>query len=174
MTRVIAFAGLSLEAAARAAHAQGVPDVILSDAIEGESHNVMRAHAAIAREVLRKDRPFQKPVIILSGGETTVTLRGKGKGGRNTEFLLSLTLELDGSAGITALSADTDGVDGSEDNACAFADGSTCARLRAAGRDLSADLVRNDAFSAFEAISDLFLPRPTGTNVIDFRSILIR
>ncbi len=171
---VIASAGLSLDAAARAAEEQGVPAVILSDAIEGESRDVARVHAAIAREVANKNRPFQKPVVILSGGETTVTLRGQGRGGRNTEFLLALAQELDGIENITALAADTDGIDGSEDNAGAFVDGTSCARMRAAGRNPAADLSGNDAFSAFEAVGDLFSPGPTGTNVNDFRAILIR
>ena len=172
--RVIASARISLEAAAALAESQGIPAVILSDAIEGEARDVASVHAAIAREVRFKDRPFSKPVVILSGGETTVTLRGNGRGGRNTEFLLSLGQALDGIDGITALSADSDGIDGSEDNAGAFVDGSTCARLRAVGRDPAADLANNDAYSAFEATNDLFSPGPTGTNVNDFRAILVR
>ncbi|UWQ90886.1 glycerate kinase [Rhodobacteraceae bacterium M382] len=172
---VIASAGISLEAAAQASETQGIPAVILSDAIEGEARDVAKVHAAIAREVVSRGRPFAKPVVILSGGETTVTLRGKGgKGGRNSEFLLSLAQALDGVEGVSALAADTDGIDGSEDNAGAFVDGATCARLRAVGRDPAADLAGNDAFSAFEAIGDLFSPGPTGTNVNDFRAILIR
>ncbi|WP_170479788.1 glycerate kinase type-2 family protein [Ruegeria arenilitoris] len=174
VVQVIASAGLSLDAAAQEAENQGIPAVILSDAIEGEARDVARVHAAIAREVAKKNRPFQKPVVILSGGETTVTLRGKGRGGRNTEFLLALAQELDGIEGISALAADTDGIDGSEDNAGAFVDGTSCARMRAAGRNPAADLAANDAFSAFEAIGDLFSPGPTGTNVNDFRAILIR
>jgi hydroxypyruvate reductase len=173
--RVIASAAQSLEAAAAAAEAQGVPAVILSDAIEGEARDVGRVHAAIAREVARRDRPFAKPVAILSGGETTVTLSGPGgRGGRNTEFLLSLALAIDGAAGITALAADTDGIDGSEDNAGAFADGTTAARLRAAGHDPAALLAAHDAWGAFEAAGALFVPGPTGTNVNDFRAILVR
>lgn len=172
---VIASAGLSLEAAARAAEHRGLPAVILSDAIEGEAREVAKVHAAIAREVASRNRPFAKPVLILSGGETTVTLRGQGgRGGRNSEFLLSLALELDGMAGVVALAADTDGIDGSEDNAGAFADGTTATRLRAAGRDPARDLAGNDAYSAFEAVGDLFSPGPTGTNVNDFRAILVR
>jgi len=172
--QVIASAGLSLEAAASLAEQNGISAVILSDAIEGEAREVARVHAAIAREVQTKDRPFRKPVVILSGGETTVTLRGSGRGGRNTEFLLSLAQELDGTSGIVALAADTDGIDGSEDNAGAFVDGSTCTKLRSKGRDPATDLNNNDAFSAFQAIDALFSPGPTGTNVNDFRAILVR
>lgn len=172
--KVIASASLSLEAAAQAAQARGIPAVILSDAIEGEARDVARVHAAIAQQILRRDRPFQKPIVLLSGGETTVTLKGKGRGGRNSEFLLSFAQDIDGVEGISALAADTDGIDGSEDNAGAFADGSSCARLRAAGRDPAGDLMNNDAFSAFAAVGDLFSPGPTGTNVNDFRAVLIR
>ncbi len=173
--RVIASAALSLEAAARAAEAEGLPAVILSDAIEGEARDVGRVHAAIAREVARKGRPFGRPVVILSGGETTVTLKAAGgRGGRNTEFLLSFALGIDGVAGILALAADTDGIDGSEDNAGAFADGTTAARLRASGFDPAALLSAHDAWAAFDAAGDLFVPGPTGTNVNDFRAILVR
>ncbi|RUM25154.1 glycerate kinase [Rhizobium vallis] len=172
---IIASAGVSLEAAAAVARAQGITPVILSDAIEGESRDVALVHAAIAREVLGRDRPFSKPVVILSGGETTVTLRAKGgKGGRNGEFTLATALAIDGQEGIHVLAADTDGIDGSEDNAGAFADGSTVRRLRAAGLDPRRLLDGNDSYSAFKAIGDLFETGPTGTNVNDFRAILIR
>ncbi len=171
---VVASAGLSLDAAAARAEEQGIPAVILSDAIEGEAREVARVHAAMARSVRHNDRPFKKPVVILSGGETTVTLRGQGRGGRNTEFLLSLAQEIDGEQGIVALAADTDGIDGSEDNAGAFVDGTSCTRMRQAGRNPAADLQNNDAYSAFEVVGDLFSPGPTGTNVNDFRAILVR
>lgn len=173
--RVIASARLSLEAAAATAEAHGVPAVILSDAIEGEARDVGQVHAAIAREVAARDRPFAAPVVILSGGETTVTLRGKGgRGGRNSEFLLSAAIALDGVAGVSALAADTDGIDGSEDNAGAFADGQTVTRMRSAGIDPATALARNDAWGAFDAAGDLFVPGPTGTNVNDFRAFLVR
>ncbi len=172
--RVIASAAVSLEAAADVAKQQGTEAVILSDSMEGEAREVGRVHAAIAREIALKNRPFVKPVVVLSGGETTVTLAGKGRGGRNTEFLLSLACEIDGLAGIDVLAADTDGIDGSEDNAGAFADGGTAQRLRAAGRDPKSMLQNNDAWSAFDAIDDLFVPGPTGTNVNDLRAILVR
>jgi len=168
--RVIASARISLEAAAAAS---AVPAVILSDAIEGEARDVGKVHAAIAREVAGRNRPFARPVVILSGGETTVTLRGKGRGGRNSEFLLALALAAEGVA-FAALAADTDGIDGSENNAGAFADGGSMARLRGLGLDPAALLAGNDAYSAFEALGDLFEPGPTGTNVNDFRAILIR
>ena len=142
--------------------------------MEGEAREVARVQAAIAREVRLKDRPFRAPVLILSGGETTVTLRHKGRGGRNTEFLLSLAMEIDGQEGILALAADTDGIDGSEDNAGAFADGETAAAMRAAGVDPAAALAGNDAFTAFEAAGSIFAPGPTGTNVNDFRVIWVQ
>ncbi|RKF07000.1 glycerate kinase [Oceaniradius stylonematis] len=172
--RIIASAGVSLEAAARAARDAGIEAVILSDAIEGEARDIGGMHGAIAREVALRDRPFARPVVVLSGGETTVTVRGKGKGGRNTEFLLGLAQTIDGVDGVTALAADTDGIDGSEDNAGAFADGGSIARLRAAGGDPQAFLTNNDAWSAFDRIGDLFVPGPTGTNVNDFRAIFVR
>ena len=171
--RVIASAAVSLEAAQSAARAAGIPAVILSDAIEGEARDVGRVHAAIAREVAARGRPFAKPVVLLSGGETTVTVRGAGKGGRNGELLLAFALAVDGVEGIHALAADTDGIDGSEDNAGGFADAGTAARVRAAGRDPRALLAANDAWTALEAAGDLFVTGPTGTNVNDFRAILI-
>ncbi|MER9327823.1 glycerate kinase [Mesorhizobium sp. M0488] len=171
---LIASAGVSLEAAAAEARRQGIEAVILSDAIEGEAREVGGVHAAIAREVATRDRPFRKPVLILSGGETTVTLRAKGKGGRNSEFLLAFALGINGTQGVHALAADTDGIDGSQDNAGAFADGSTVARMRAAGADAKAMLAGNNAWKAFNAVGDLFVPGPTGTNVNDLRAILIR
>ncbi|WP_092426616.1 glycerate kinase type-2 family protein [Devosia crocina] len=170
----IASAALSLQAAAEHARASGIAAAILSDAIEGEARDVALVHAAMAREVQLRDQPFARPVVLLSGGETTVTLRGKGRGGRNGEFLLSLAIALDGAEGITALAGDTDGIDGSEDNAGAFVDGSSARRMREAGIDPQAALANNDAYGAFEAIGDLFVTGPTGTNVNDFRAILVR
>ncbi|MGE6786369.1 glycerate kinase type-2 family protein [Ensifer adhaerens] len=173
---VIASAAVSLEAAAAKARELGIEAHILSDAIEGEARDIGRMHAALAREVALRSRPFKKPVAFLSGGETTVTISGKdyGKGGRNSELLLSLALDIDGVPGIDALAADTDGIDGSEDNAGAFADGQSIARMRAAGLDPRLHLARHDAWSAFAASGDLFVPGPTGTNVNDFRALLIR
>lgn len=171
---LIASAAVSLEASVAAAKRQDVEAVILSDSIEGEAREVGSVHAALAREVAARNRPFHKPVLILSGGETTVTVRANGKGGRNSEFLLSFALGIDGIEGIQALAADTDGVDGSEDNAGAFADGSSIQRMRTAGVDAKAHLAGNDAWTAFEAVGDLFAPGPTGTNVNDLRAILVR
>ncbi|MBX3570369.1 MAG: glycerate kinase [Rhizobiaceae bacterium] len=172
---VIASAGVSLAAAAEEARRLGIEAVILSDSMEGEAREVGSVHAAIAREVALRGRPFERPVLMLSGGETTVTLRGKGgKGGRNSEFLLSFAIGIDGTDGVHALAADTDGIDGSEDNAGAFADGTSVTRMRAAGVDAKAMLAGNDAWTAFDAVGDLFVPGPTGTNVNDLRAILVQ
>jgi glycerate 2-kinase len=172
--RVIASAAKSLEAAAGVARQAGLEAVILSDAVEGEAREVAKVHAAIAREVASKDRPFRKPVAILSGGETTVTLRGEGgRGGRNGEFLLSLALGIEDVSGIRAFAADTDGIDGSEQNAGAFADSTTVARLRAKGLDARTLLDANDSWGVFDALGDLFQPGPTGTNVNDLRVVVV-
>ncbi|SEP65898.1 glycerate 2-kinase [Devosia sp. YR412] len=171
----IASAALSLEAAAELARGQGIEAAILSDSIEGESRDVAQVLAAMAREIAVRNRPFSKPVVLLSGGETTVTLRGTGgRGGRNGEFLLALAIAIDGVEGISALAGDTDGIDGSEDNAGAYVDGQTATRLRKAGIDPLVALASNDAWGAFSAIGDLLVTGPTGTNVNDFRAILIR
>jgi glycerate 2-kinase len=171
--RLIGSARLSLEAAAQRARALGIPAMILSDAIEGEAADIACMHAAIAREIALRDRPFRKPVLLLSGGETTVTLKGNGRGGRNTEFLLALAIELDGMAGVYGFAADTDGIDGSESNAGAFVGPDTLVRLQKLGLQPRASLANNDAFSAFDALGELFSPGPTGTNVNDFRALLI-
>lgn len=172
---LIASAVRSLEAASERAHALGIEAVILSDAMEGEARELGAVHAAIAREIAIRNRPFAKPVLLLSGGETTVTIRQKGgKGGRNSEFLLALALGVDGVKGIHAFAADTDGVDGSQDNAGAFADFGSITRMLQAGIDARASLARNDAWTAFAAIDDLFVSGPTGINVNDLRAILVR
>ena len=153
--KVVASAALSLDAAAAAARSKGITPVILSDAIEGEARDVGLVHAAIARETRLRGRPFDTPVVILSGGETTVTVRGDaGRGGRNTEFLLSFAQGIEGLR-VTALAADTDGIDGSENNAGAFANGETWSRLRQAGRDPGSDLAGHDAWTAFDTLDDL-------------------
>jgi len=171
---VIASASLSLEAAAKRAEQAGLRSAILSDAIEGEARDVALVHAALAREVRTRNRPFAAPIALLSGGETTVTLRGSGRGGRNAEFLLAFAIAIDGVEGVSALAGDTDGIDGSENNAGAYADGTSAMRMRAAGIDPLAALADNDAYSAFEAIGDLVVTGPTGTNVNDFRAIIVR
>jgi hydroxypyruvate reductase len=171
---IVASARLSLEAAASAARDAGVAAVILSDAIEGESRHIASMHAAIAREVICQDQPFSKPVILLSGGETTVTLQSAGgRGGRNTEFALAAAVGLQ-DVDVDLLAADTDGIDGSGTNAGAFVDGATVRRLRLAGLDPQEVLSRNDSYAAFSALGDLFEPGPTGTNVNDFRAIFLR
>ena len=172
-THVIASAHLSLQAAAERAKQQGISAHVLSDSIEGEAREVAKMHAAIARNIADKQQPFTAPTLLLSGGETTVRMLGSGKGGRNSEFMLSFLLHMAGIKGITALSADTDGIDGSEDNAGAYADSTSLTRLYQAGCDPMALLLNNDAWSAFQALGDLFVPGPTGTNVNDFRAILI-
>jgi hydroxypyruvate reductase len=171
---IIASANKSLEAAAEVAAAQGIPAVVLSDSIEGEAREIAKMHAAIAGQIADRDRPFSAPVVLLSGGETTVTIAGPGgRGGRNTEFLLSFAREIEGRKNIYALAADTDGIDGSEDNAGAFCDGLSCAEMRGVGTDPSDALLGHDAWSAFQAIDSLFVSGPTGTNVNDFRAVYI-
>jgi len=169
----------SLEAAAAAARAAGIEAHILSDEIEGESREVGKVHAALARSVAHRGAPFAKPCVILSGGETTVTIRprqpgqAKGRGGRAGEFCLGLAGALMAQPGVWALAADTDGIDGVEDNAGAFVTPDTLSRAEAGGRKLSDHLDRNDAYGYFDAIGDLLVTGPTHTNVNDFRAILI-
>ena len=169
----------SLEAAAAAARAAGVAAHILSDEIEGESREVGKVHAALARSVARRGEPFARPCVILSGGETTVTIRprqpgqAKGRGGRAGEFCMGLAGALMGEPTVWALAADTDGIDGVEDNAGAFVTPDTLARATTAGRKLADHLDRNDAYGYFDAIGDLLVTGPTHTNVNDFRALLI-
>lgn len=163
----------SLEAAAEAARRRGVTPYILSDRMEGEARDIAQAHAAIADQVARRGQPFAAPCVLLSGGETTVTVRGQGRGGRNSEFLLALALALKGAPGIHAIACDTDGIDGSEDNAGAIVTPDTLSRLAARGLSGAGLLAANDAYSAFAALGDLVSPGPTFTNVNDFRAILI-
>jgi glycerate 2-kinase len=169
----------SLEAAAAAARATGMSAYILSDEMEGESREVGKVHAALARAVALKGQPFSKPCVILSGGETTVTVRprqpgdAKGRGGRAGEFCLGLALALQGQPGVYALAADTDGIDGVEDNAGAFVAPDTLARAVAQGMKVDRYLDRNDAYGYFEPLGDLVVTGPTHTNVNDFRALLI-
>ncbi|MEQ9344969.1 MAG: glycerate kinase [Thalassospira sp.] len=164
----------SLEAAATVARELGLNPVILGDAIEGESREVAIMHAGIAHQVANHGQPAAKPCVLLSGGETTVTVRGKGgRGGRNSEFLLSLLIQLRDQPGFSALAVDTDGIDGSEDNAGAIMDGSSWQKAQKSGIDLRQHLANNDAYSAFAKIEGLLITGPTLTNVNDFRAILI-
>jgi glycerate 2-kinase len=164
----------SLEAAAAVARAAGIEAHILSDEIEGESREVGKVHAALARAVARRGQPFAPPCVILSGGETTVTVKNKsGRGGRATEFLLGCTIALQGEAGVHALAADTDGIDGIENNAGAVAGPDTLARAAALGLKAQDHLDRNDAYSFFGALGDHVITGPTFTNVNDFRALLV-
>jgi hydroxypyruvate reductase len=172
----------SLQAAAEAARAAGIAAYILSDEIEGESREVAKVHAAIARAVAKGQGAFQKPCVILSGGETTVTIRPrapgapdtpKGRGGRAGEFCLGLAQALQGMEGVWALAADTDGIDGVEDNAGAQVAPDTLARAAALGLKLADHQQRNDAYAYFSALGDLVVTGPTHTNVNDFRAVLV-
>ena len=163
----------ALEAAKLASEAAGVPAVILSDRIEGEARDVAKTLAGIALSVREHGAPVKPPVVLLSGGETTVTVRGDGRGGRNAEYLLALALALDGAAGVHALAADTDGIDGSEDNAGAVIGPETLARLATLDIDAGDRLANNDGYGVFQALDDLIVTGPTRTNVNDFRAILI-
>ena len=162
----------SLDAAAAVAKQAGYTPCILGD-LEGESRDVALVHAGIAKQIALHGQPFQPPVAIISGGETTVTVRGNGKGGRDAEFLLGLTLALEGFGGISAIACDTDGIDGVETNAGAMMAADSFARAQKAGVDLKGLFANNDAFSAFEALGDLVVTGPTRTNVNDFRAILV-
>ena len=164
----------SLAAAAAAARAAGLDAHILSDEIEGESHIVGGVHAALARAVARRGEPFARPCVILSGGETTVTVRNKaGRGGRATEFLMGCAIALQAEPGVWALAADTDGIDGVQDNAGAIVTPDTLARAAALGQKAQEALDRNDAYGFFASLGDLVVPGPTFTNVNDFRALLV-
>ncbi len=172
-THLVATPQMALEAAARVAHAAGITPYVLGDAIEGEAREVARTLAGIALQVAGRDQPFAKPCVLLSGGETTVTVRGRGRGGRNVEFLLSLALALRGQPGIHALAGDTDGVDGQEEIAGAFIAPDTLARARALGLKPRERLDDNDGHGFFDALGDSIVTGPTLTNVNDFRALLI-
>jgi hydroxypyruvate reductase len=169
----------SLEAAAAAARAAGLDAHVLSDEMEGESREVGKVHAALARAVAQRGQPFRRPCVILSGGETTVTVRKppegtpRGRGGRAGEFCMGLAQALQGQPGVWALAADTDGIDGMEDNAGAFVAPDTLQRAQARGLKVDAFLARNDAYGFFGALDDLLVTGPTHTNVNDFRALLV-
>ncbi len=174
-TRVIATAHKSLEAAADVFRAAGVTPVILGDSVTGEAREVAKVHAALAREIIGHDQPFKRPVALISGGECTVTLKNaKGRGGRCSEYLLSLAIELAGSVGVYGLAADTDGIDGSEGNAGAWYSPQQWEAASTLGLSAGKLLAANDAFGYFEAVDGLLHTGPTRTNVNDFRVIYIR
>jgi hydroxypyruvate reductase len=174
VTRIVAGNMDALTAAAEKAHELGYDTLILSAIIEGETREVARVHGAIARQVLRTGHPLHPPACILSGGETTVTLTGDGKGGRNQEFALAAALDIAGYGAIVVLSGGTDGTDGPTDAAGAIADGQTVDRARRRGLDPAARLRANDAYPFFEALDDLLITGPTDTNVMDLRILLVR
>jgi len=169
---IIAAPQISLEAAAQVARQAGYAPMILGDSLEGESREVGIVMAGIARQVLTHGQPLPRPCALLSGGETTVTLRGEGRGGPNVEFLLSLAIAL-GGAPVHGLACDTDGVDGAEEVAGAICGPDTLARARAAGLTPLAELANNNAHGLFAALGDQVITGPTLTNVNDFRALLI-
>ena len=171
---VMSTAKQSLEAAKDFAEKQGINSVVLSDSIEGEAREVGRVLGAIALGLSNIDtKAFAKPLLLLSGGETTVIVKGGGRGGRNAEFLLSLTESLHGDKRIYALAADTDGIDGSEDNAGAIATPETIDLANRRGISIKDYMARNDAYTYFQQVDALIKTGPTRTNVNDFRAILI-
>ncbi len=171
--RMIATPQAALEAAAAVAREAGVAAHILGDAIEGEARDVAKVMGGIALQAATRGQPFATPCVLISGGETTVTVRGQGRGGRNVEFLLSLALALDRRDGVYALAGDTDGVDGQEDIAGAILTPDTLARAHALGLRARERLDDNDAHTFFEALGDSVVTGPTRTNVNDFRAVLI-
>jgi glycerate 2-kinase len=172
-TRMITAPQIALEAAAQVARAAGLTPYILGDSLEGEARDMGKALAGIARQVAVHGQPFLAPCVLLSGGESTVTLRGKGRGGRNVEFLLALGVALDGLGGVHALAGDTDGVDGAEEIAGAMLAPDTLARAWALGINPRASLDANDGHGFFQALGDSVVTGPTLTNVNDFRAIVI-
>jgi len=171
--RVIAAPQMSLEAAAEVAVQSGVTPIILGDAIEGESRDVAKVHSGIANQVLRHGQPGKAPCVVISGGETTVTVRGSGRGGRNVEFCLALALALEGNKRIWGIAGDTDGIDGAEEIAGAIVTPDTLARGASANLNPREMLANNDGHRFFEAIKSQLVTGPTLTNVNDFRAVLI-
>jgi hydroxypyruvate reductase len=171
--RIIASPRMALAAAARRAHEHGLAVKILGDSLQGEARELGKEHAGLARQIASGALPMARPCVLLSGGETTVTVRHPGRGGRNAEFLLGAMLAMEGLPGVFALAADTDGIDGTEDNAGAQCGPDSLARARALGLDPRAALDGNDAYTLFAALGDLVITGPTRTNVNDFRALLI-
>jgi glycerate 2-kinase len=172
-TRIIAAPQASLEAAAELARRAGYRPIILGDALEGEAKEVGKVMAGIARQVAIHGQPAPAPCVLISGGETTVTVGGAGRGGRNVEFLLSLAVELDGRPRIYAIAGDTDGADGAEEVAGAIVTPDSLERARGLGLNARTLLADNDAHSFFRALGDQVVTGPTLTNVNDFRAVLI-
>ncbi len=172
-TKLVATPMMSLEAAKKLVLDNGMTPLVLSDELEGEAREVGKVHASIARHILKHSTPVKPPAVILSGGETTVTVRHKGRGGRNTEFLLGYVLQSQGDERTFAIACDTDGIDGSEDNAGAIATPDTLSRAQALNVKAEDYLQNNDAYSFFEILDDLVVSGPTLTNVNDFRAVLI-
>ena len=172
-TRVIATAQQSLRAAAAFFERQKIPAIILGDSVTGEAAEVAKVYAALTRQIKFHGTPFKPPIALISGGECTVTLRGKGRGGRCSEFLLSLAIELDGLADTWALAADTDGIDGSEDNAGALLCPDALVRAQKLGLEAKKLLANNDGYGFFERVGELVVSGPTRTNVNDYRVILL-
>jgi hydroxypyruvate reductase len=164
---------LALEAARRKGEELGYHAIVLSGSIEGEAREVAKVHVAIAREIAQRNRPVPRPACIVSGGETTVTVRGRGSGGRNQEFALAAAVAMEGLSGVVVLSGDTDGSDGATDAAGAFADGTTRSRASGMGLDAEAYLAENDSYTFFKRLGDLYLTGPTLTNVMDLRLVLV-
>ncbi len=171
--RMITAPQMALQAAASVAQAAGITPYILGDSLEGEARDVAKVLGGIARQVALRGQPFAAPCVLLSGGETTVTLRGSGRGGRNVEFLLALAVALNGQSGVYALAGDTDGVDGAEEIAGALVTPDTLARAWALGMNPRVYLDNNDAHRFFQALGDSVVTGPTLTNVNDFRAILV-
>ena len=172
-TVVVANNRLALRAAQEAAEARGYTTLLLSSTLEGEARHVARMHAAIAQEICQSGQPIRPPACVISGGETTVTVRGNGKGGRSQEFALAAALHVAGLDNTVVLSGGTDGTDGPTDAAGALVDGRTVARAEALGLQTEAFLHRNDAYHFFQALDDLLLTGPTGTNVMDMYVVLV-
>lgn len=171
--KVIATAHQCLQVAADFFRAAGITPVVLGDTVTGEASEVAKVYAALVREIRAHNQPFKPPVALISGGECTVTVRGNGRGGRCAEFLTSLAVELEGMPNVYALAADTDGIDGTEDNAGALLFPDSATRAAQLGLNAKTLLANNDGYSYFQALNDLLVTGPTRTNVNDYRVILV-